>query len=592
MTDRILGPTGKRRLRLLLLVPLAALAALILTIGASATVNDAQLGFEAADGNLVPNGSTPNFDWNSFSTVTWAPHPTTVPTRTATKTSGAWTFHGLEDWQATTSDSSFDGGVKQDNDCAGVGTGKADNKADLKRVYIASSTAPANSGTTVQAGDTILTLGWVRIPQNTTSPSAHIAFEFNQDKAGAGGTSSPCGAGSDSLVHRTAGDLLVVYDFEGGTTDNPTISVARWVTGSETCEISNHTPPCWGTYLNVTASGDAEAKVNTGSTATDLLGTPALSSTTGTSVSDTLGLSEFGEAGIDLSSIGVFPRGTPTSCTTFGSAFGVSRTSGNSGTAQMKDLVGPGNVNISNCGSIIIRKVTVPAGDTTTNFGYTTTNIATLPATTVTPFTIVGEGSHPINNVAVGTNKAVTEDDPSSVNYTFTSLNCDASTVPVANRSISGRTVTFALGSGETLDCTYTNTKNKTQSTIATAPWFYPNDKATVGQNDATGSVTFRLFKATAGPVTALANCTNDDGTDTATGLIYRETVSLPVANPNTVNTSNPGTTGTPQSVKIESSQTVYWRVSYSGDGNYLGSSSPSSGNCVENINATLTGDP
>ena len=39
------------------------------------------------------------------------------------------------------------------------------NKADLKRIYVASKT--------LGDGHTYLALAWVRIPQNTTSPSAH-----------------------------------------------------------------------------------------------------------------------------------------------------------------------------------------------------------------------------------------------------------------------------------------------------------------------------------------------------------------------------------------------------------------------------------
>jgi hypothetical protein len=61
-------------------------------------------------------------------------------------------------------------------------------------------------------------------------------------------------------------------------------------------------------------------------------------------------------------------------CLAFGNAFGVSRSSGNSAQAQMKDLVGPGEVNIANCGQVIIHKVTVPDPDPTdTTFDYTTT---------------------------------------------------------------------------------------------------------------------------------------------------------------------------------------------------------------------------
>ena len=65
---------------------------------------------------------------------------------------------------------------------------KAPNKDDLKRVYVATSKT---------VGDHVfLNLAWVRIPQNTTSPSAHVAFEFNQSE-------TLCGGSSDGLVQRS-----------------------------------------------------------------------------------------------------------------------------------------------------------------------------------------------------------------------------------------------------------------------------------------------------------------------------------------------------------------------------------------------------
>ena len=57
----------------------------------------------------------------------------------------------------------------------------------------------------------------VRILELTTSPSAHIGFEFNQGETPVLGQ-----AGS---YNRTAGDLLFVYDFEGGSADDPVITV-------------------------------------------------------------------------------------------------------------------------------------------------------------------------------------------------------------------------------------------------------------------------------------------------------------------------------------------------------------------------------
>src|SRR5262249_1789434 len=150
----------------------------------------------------------------------------------------------------------------------------------------------------------------------------------------------------------------------------------------------------------LTALGFAEAKVNTTATALDQVG-PS---------DETLGINEFGEAGINLTDAGVFLPGV---CTAFGKVSAVSRSSGNSGTAQMKDLVGPGSINITNCGTVIIHKTTVPSGDTTTSFAYTTTG------TDVSPFNLKDGEKKTFSNVHEGTG-SVTESTPPS-NYTFTS---------------------------------------------------------------------------------------------------------------------------------------------------------------------------
>jgi hypothetical protein len=421
-----------------MLMPFALLAALVLAIAASAGPVGTAQGFQDDDGNLIDDGA--GIDWNSFSPVTWSPHPATTPTRQANKTALGFQFKGIEDWQASNSDSAFAGGTKQDDSCPTVNTGKAPNKDDLKRIYVAST----NVG-----GHTYLNLAWVRIPQNTTSPSAHVGFEFNKG-------STACGPASGGLVQRSVGDMLVVYDFEGGSTDVPAITIRRWVT-SGSCEVGSKSPPCWGPATNVTALGFAEAKVNTFGSVQDDLAPPALSSTTGTSVTETLGTSEFGEAGIDLTGAEIFTAG---SCESFGNVFGVSRSSGNSGTAQMKDLVGPGAFRLANCGTVIIHKQTSPdENPNTTNFGYTT-NVTTTPATTTSPFTLQDDGTNTIVNVTAGSGLNVTEDNPGP-GYALTGIDCSASTVPATNYSTdtTTRAVTFSIAGGETLECTFTNTR-------------------------------------------------------------------------------------------------------------------------------------
>jgi hypothetical protein len=223
----------------------AATAVLLASAGLAATSSPALAsvsadgGFEFADGNLAPQPS--GFDWNSFAPVTWTGG---APYRVASKSLSGWTFGGLEDARETTSDTGFAGGTKQDQDCASLAAAKAPNKDDLQRVYLS---------TKIVGSNVFLGLAWVRIPQNTTSPSAHLGFEFNKEANG--------GCTGSTLVKRSAGDMLVVYDFEGGSGD-PTISLRRWVT-SGPCEVSSNAAPCWGTASNLTTLGYAEAKVNT-----------------------------------------------------------------------------------------------------------------------------------------------------------------------------------------------------------------------------------------------------------------------------------------------------------------------------------------
>ncbi len=408
------------RPRRLLLAAGLAVVAVPAAIALAGPVSDAAL-FEGDDGNLTVNST---FDWNGFAPTTWTGN---APYRTSTTTVSGWAFTGLEDAQATTADTAFAGGVKQDSNCAVVNTGKAPNKDDLERVYVASNTV---------GGDVFLSLAWIRIAQNTTSPSAHIGFEFNQSE-------TACGPASDGLVERRAGDMLIVYDFEGGATDTPTLTLRRWV-DSGSCEVGSNSPPCWGPSVNLSAQGFAEGKVNTLGSVTDQIGPVS---------PEDHGTNEFGEAIINLSDAGVF--GT-NECTAFGKTYAVSRSSGNSATAQMKDLVGPGDINITNCGRVIIRKVTEPSPDPTdTTFTYTTTG-GLDPAT----FGLKNGESRDYGGEVFAGSYSVTEDDPSP-NFVLTNLDCSASITDhgtTITPNVGTRTVSFDLKPLDTVDCTYTNT--------------------------------------------------------------------------------------------------------------------------------------
>jgi len=374
-------------------------------------------GFEDDDANLVVDST---MDWNGFSPVSWTGIP---PFLNAAKTVAGWQFTGLTDAEKTNSDTGFSGGTKQDDGCPGVIGTSSPNKSDLERIYLAHKTVNNHI---------YLELAWVRTAQNTTSPSAHVAFEFNQ------GT-TPCGAGSDGLVQRTPGDMLIVYDFEGGNSSNPTLTVRRWVT-SGACEVGSSSPPCWGPAANLTASGFAEAKVNTAATALDNVA-PS---------SETLLRNEFGEAGIDLTAAGIF---SSTVCTAFGRVEGVSRSSGNSGTAAMEDLVGPGSIRISNCGTLVVQKVTDPSPDpTNTSFPFSV-NGPNPPNTSLPKTFNLQNGGANSTEVFAGGGYSAGESLSALPNWTLTSASCDNSTGTLAGTTISG----ISVGADETVTCTFHN---------------------------------------------------------------------------------------------------------------------------------------
>jgi Prealbumin-like fold domain len=281
--------------------------------------------------------------------------------------------------------------------------------------------------------------------------------------------------------------MLIVYDFEGGTTDIPRITLRRWVT-SGSCEVSNNSPPCWGVAADLTASGFAEAKVNTTGSVVDANTPPTPPATT--SVNSTLGTNEFGEAIINLTDSGVF---TPGVCTGFGKTYAVSRSSGNSAQAQMKDLVGPGDISITNCGSVIIRKVTIPSPDPTDRtFNYTTTG-GLDPAT----FGLKdGEAQDYGNEVQTGS-YSVTQTDPGPT-FVLTDLDCSASDTShgtTVTPVLATGTVSFDLKPLDTADCTYTNTlqvgalrilKNSTKSgPVSQAGAVFSYDGSSVTDNGA-----------------------------------------------------------------------------------------------------------
>jgi hypothetical protein len=241
----------------------------------------------------------------------------------------------------------YSSGAKDNDVCPGIGTGTAPDKDDLDKVYF---------GTESNASGVFIYLGWHRI---STSGTTTIALELNQSSAIA-----PC-APPQGNPARTAGDLLVQYDFSGGG-GSVTISKSTWV--------------------GTAAAGSWSAPVT--------LVSPA--------VEDSVNAAgDFGEFVINATdpTVGLLPAGV---CENFASAFVKSKAS-NSGSAAIKDFTTPLTQRVSNCGHIDVKKVDDTPGaanpvggavftlyTNTTPGGVDTKGPAVVPAQTCTTDAVTG----------------------------------------------------------------------------------------------------------------------------------------------------------------------------------------------------------
>ena len=375
--------------------------------------------FEGGDGNLTVQTSG-NTDWCTdfpYSGGTCvAPEPGLAA--------------GI-DLPSGSSDNSFGQGTKEDDPNVSVVTGSIPpNKSDLTRFYEASETV---------SGQSFLYLAWER---TNVLGSANMDFEINQ------AVTPSLGNPGKHVINRMPRDLLVTYDFTNGGA-RPVLGLNYWLLSAtnpsgipgfptNVC-LSSNSFPCWGDHTDLSSSV-SEGAINAGTT-TDPIAPNAPRSLPGLT---------FGEAAINLTAGGVIPPGT---CEAFGSVFLKSRSSA-SFTSEVKDFVAPVPVNISNCGRIIIRKVTDPNPDPTdTTFSYSTTG-GLNPST----FGLKNGQSQDYGAKVPAGSYSVTEADPAPQNFSFVSLDCSASdNSHGSTETTSGRTVSINLKPGDSADCTYTN---------------------------------------------------------------------------------------------------------------------------------------
>lgn len=430
---------SRRRVRLSVLLILSLLLTMVAILpgfaqGISGT-------FESNDGNLENDGNT---DWNDLVTGPGGP-PVNL-----SQAGVDLDYEVVFDPHNSNQDIVYRGGAnhaKHDVECPGLTMKKEQNKSDFTRFGIAYETVD---------GDVFVYLYWVRGPQNSTSASGHASFEFNQgdNPCPAQSTNADVAAAEQSNVFRTAGDLLFIYDFEGGPGQIPTITLHRWIdaAGNDSsgdpktaadCEVAGSLP-CWGEGSDdLVADGHADARVNDASIGSvfDLIS------------DSTLGVVEFGEAGINFTAAGIFPAeltDPETDCVSFGQARVSSRSSGNSFNADLKDWVEPADVTINNCGQITIAKETRPDPDLDTDFDFTLTG----DFGTDESFDLK-DGEDESFLLFAGDYTA-TEDDPGP-EYALVDIECEGTDEANLVINLDNRTVDIALAADEHVTCTFIN---------------------------------------------------------------------------------------------------------------------------------------
>jgi hypothetical protein len=459
MTLRKKAPRAKQRW---ITLGFSVTAAMLLVAGAVfATL--APSTFDAFDGNLVLNddglpGNEDAKDWENIGINC-----------TSTPKVGC----GL-DLPTGQTDDSFGQGTKEDTAVPTIVNGSIpNNKSDLTRFYVANEKA---------SGKDFLYLAWERVqePNGTTN----MDFEFNQRQCTPGLTipDPDCSANGVTPI-RSAGDVLIKYDLSQGGV-NPTLGYHTWVTSgtpATVCEASN-TVPCWGPVASLATN--FEGTVNTA----------VVSDPINPAAPRDLSARTFGEAAINLTDSNILPGGG-TSCSGFGSAYLKSRSS-DAFTSAVKDFIAPIPVNISNCGNIIVAKVTDPSGSLTV-FDFN-------PSWSTTDFTLTDAGP-PVNSGGLlAGNYSVTELAETGWDLTSASCSTDGG-APVAYTN--GGTI--ALGVGETITCTF---NNRARGSIIVEKQTNPDG--------ATGSFT---FTGTA------AGSISDDGQITVSDLVPGQYTSTEV---------------------------------------------------------------
>jgi len=456
-----------------------------------------------ADANLVVDavGKT---DWGSLAHA----NPTDPEKRAADIPTGS-------------NDNSYKGGVKEDTTCPGEETGSIpNNKSDLLTFHVYEEPGVGNH-------PGFLNLAWSRVTE--PSGATLMDFEFNQGSLDV--AADKCDVGPN--VKRRAGDLLIEYGLASNGT-SAKITKRTW-TGS-----------AWGTAvdlsLNDPACGNqpcAEGRVNTSAiTAAN---------------SDDIGarsIRTFGEASLDLRAIF-----TPGQCAGFGTATLKSRAA-ESFTSQLKDFISPIKVNIDNCGSITVNKVT-ENGTGSFAFGATGTGLS--------GFSLGNGGTKVFSNLGAGS-YTVDEDLTAGQiadGWTLKNLSCTENGAGTSASENAGTGVaSITLANGGDVVCTYTNHRRLSPS-ISTSLV-----AGSQSGTDVSGSVGASVYDT----ATLTGATANAGGTVTYT--VYTNSACTQGAQTAGTKNVTAGAVADSDTLVFNTPGRYYWQAVYSGDADNFGATS------------------
>ena len=322
MSTRILGPTGSKRRKRMLLGPIlltAALAALFIA-GAARAVHDADFQLDGETTNVAyspPAGSSPTKDWNDLFNADGSNTSLVNPTggngsftNASFKRDFGVKVSALDTCSITNTVSTtfctadpttYATGSKDTLDIPGWQCNKDNNvnsKIDIMNAYAA--------GYTASNGDKIMYFGMEKNKENGTN---NVGFWFLQGNADC---SSPSGGSVTWSGQHTVGDVLVVSEFSNGGGVS-TVIAYKWVGGANPLVPFGQGGDCKTAPTGNTDSLCATTNA-TGTTAWNQNVNTKWLTSNGTSVGHTVVPPNFFEGGINLTKVFAASGGTAPSC--------------------------------------------------------------------------------------------------------------------------------------------------------------------------------------------------------------------------------------------------------------------------------------